>query len=317
MVVAERPTQSSKGVVNAGKHMGCGVFHAVTMNADNIRTLMMHTGGIGDFLLACPAIAWLARSGPVTLLGNRDRLQLAVAGGIAAAAHDADAVDFASVFGEASPRLRAFLGNFDRAVVWMRDDDIIARAFAACGLRDTQCHPGLPPEDWSRHASEYYLDRLGAPQDVPCRLQIPARACGVDCILHPGSGSPRKNWPLDRFAAVAEALMRDGMRVAWCVGPAEESLAAPAIGERLPPLSLMALAESIAGAALFIGNDSGITHLAAALGRPTVAVFGPTNPRVWAPRGPHVRVAHDPRWPDTEAVIAAARHMVKTDRAQE
>jgi len=287
------------------------------MYVDNIRTLMVHTGGIGDFLLACPALAWLARDGPVTLLGNRERLQLAVAGGIAAVARDADAVDFASVFTEPSPRLRAFLGGFDRAVVWMRDDGVIARAFAACGLRDTQCHPGLPPGDWSRHASEYYLDRLGAPPDVPWQLQVPARACGADCILHPGSGSPRKNWPLDRFAAVAQALTRDGMRVAWCVGPAEESLVLPAIGERLPPLSLMALAETIAGAALFIGNDSGITHLAAALGRPTVAVFGPTDPRVWAPRGPQVHVVYDPQWPDVEAVLASARFMVKTDRAQQ
>lgn len=279
-----------------------------------MRILMAHTGGIGDFLLACPALAWLAREGPVTLLGNKERLQLAVAGGIAEAAHSADAVDFASVFTTPSPRLRAFLDGFDRAVVWMRDDGAIAKAFAACGLRDTQCHPGLPPNDWKRHASAYYLERLGAPPDLPWRLQIPPRACGVDCILHPGSGSPKKNWPLDRFAAAAQTLVSAGLRIAWCAGPAEESLALPGNVQRLPAMSLTTLAEMLANGPLFIGNDSGITHLAAALGCPTVAIFGPTNPKVWAPRGPLLRVLQDPQWPEVDAVLAAAQAMTAAGR---
>jgi ADP-heptose:LPS heptosyltransferase len=53
---------------------------------------------------------------------------------------------------------------------------------------------------------------------------------------------------------------------------------------------LYELACWLAGASLYVGNDSGITHLAAAAGAPVVALFGPTDPAVWAPRGPRVRV---------------------------
>lgn len=69
---------------------------------------------------------------------------------------------------------------------------------------------------------------------------------------------------------------------------------------RIPPLpgavridDLYLLACWLARARLYIGNDSGITHLAAAVGTPVLALFGPTDPAVWAPRGPHVRVV---RW---------------------
>ena len=61
----------------------------------------------------------------------------------------------------------------------------------------------------------------------------------------------------------------------------------------------------LAGARVFLGNDSGITHLATAAGCPTVAVFGATDPRVWAPRGTHVTVLQGDPWPDVPTVIEA------------
>ncbi|HNT87980.1 MAG TPA: glycosyltransferase family 9 protein, partial [Candidatus Hydrogenedentes bacterium] len=67
------------------------------------------------------------------------------------------------------------------------------------------------------------------------------------------------------------------------------------------------IAGILAGARLYIGNDSGITHLAAAVGCPTVAVFGPTDPTVWAPRGARVHVVAGDPWPDAEAVLRDAR----------
>ena len=70
-----------------------------------MKTLVIHLGGIGDFILACPAIALLARDGPVALLGNRARLELAVAAGIADTAHDLAQVDFESIFSTPSARL--------------------------------------------------------------------------------------------------------------------------------------------------------------------------------------------------------------------
>jgi len=274
---------------------------------DSARTLVVHVGGIGDFLLACPAIQLLAREGAVELLGRKERLQLAVQGGIAAAAHDMDAVGFDSVFScsAPSPLLLDFLSRFDRAVVWMRAAESVARVFGEC-IADVRLFPGLPPDDWARHASGYYASCIGAQCVAPVQLRFTPDA-PRDIIIHPGSGGRRKNWSLDRFQQVASMLEDDGRRVTWCTGPAEEDIALPPQSAHIAPATLVTLAQALAGARLYIGNDSGVSHLAAATGCPTVAIFGPTHPAVWAPQGPHVRVVAGAPWPEPAAVLAAAR----------
>ena len=78
------------------------------------------------------------------------------------------------------------------------------------------------------------------------------------------------------------------MPVRWCAGPDDPPLAGAVRIDDLYELACW-----LASARLYIGNDSGITHLAAAVGTPVLALFGPTDPAIWAPRGPHVRVL---RW---------------------
>jgi len=268
----------------------------------------------------------------VESVGRKARLELGVLAGLVDAAHDAEAVDFDSLFTTPSRRLREFLAPFSAAIIWLEDDDgRLARGLRACGIDDVRCFPGLPPADWQRHASDYYLDRLlASPMD--CRPQAgtvieqglsPARLRAGDCprldsnaapiILHPGSGSPKKNWPLDRFHALAAALTAKGHRVQWCRGPAEEDLSPPPGVEVLPEMPLKQLAKHLATARLYIGNDSGITHLAAAVDCPTIALFGPTNPTVWAPRGEHVRVLRGTPWPEVEAVREGVEILLQSD----
>jgi ADP-heptose:LPS heptosyltransferase len=112
-------------------------------------------------------------------------------------------------------------------------------------------------------------------------------------ILHPGSGSRKKVWPLDRFLDLAHRLQNDfDSRILIVLGPAEGPEVQKTF-ERMGPiaailakdLTLLQLASVMEGCRFFAGNDSGITHLAAALGLPTVAIFGPTDQRVWSPRG--------------------------------
>ena len=126
-----------------------------------------------------------------------------------------------------------------------------------------------------------------------------------DIIIHPGSGSPKKNWPMEHFAAVADAIKSSGHQVSWIRGPAEEDLDYPVDAEMVKADGLMDLAKRLAATNFYIGNDSGITHLAATVGCRTVAVFGPTNPVVWAPRGDEVCVISDNPWPIKEAVQEA------------
>jgi ADP-heptose:LPS heptosyltransferase len=100
-------------------------------------------------------------------------------------------------------------------------------------------------------------------------------------IIHPFAASARKRWPLGRFRELAARLT---IPVEWCAGPEDDFPGAIRIQD------LYQLACRLAQAEVYVGNDSGISHLAAAAGTPVVALFGPTDPAVWAPRGPRVTV---------------------------
>jgi ADP-heptose:LPS heptosyltransferase len=121
----------------------------------------------------------------------------------------------------------------------------------------------------------------------PGRPAIPRIDCprwdGGFAVIHPFSGSPRKNWPLERYQQLARSLA-ERLPVRWCAGPTE------LLAEAVHIDDLYELACWLAGARLYIGNDSGITHLAAAVGTPVVALFGPSDPAIWAPRGPRVHI---------------------------
>jgi ADP-heptose:LPS heptosyltransferase len=121
-------------------------------------------------------------------------------------------------------------------------------------------------------------------------------------LLHPGSGSKKKVWPVERFVELFHYLQKHTeSRVFVILGPAEGTETQKAfegiqwdLGSRAPVLlkglSLLGLASVMEGCRLYIGNDSGITHMAAALDIPTLAIFGPTDPVLWAPRGKKVGV---------------------------
>jgi heptosyltransferase-2 len=125
------------------------------------------------------------------------------------------------------------------------------------------------------------------------RLALPDGAV----VLHPGSGSPGKNWPPEAFAALARALL-PGREVIVVEGPADREAAAPALsvpGTRaVRGFPLRLLGALLGRSRLVVGNDSGVTHLAAAFGARVLALFGPTDPAVWAPTGDLVRVLRAP-----------------------
>ena len=116
--------------------------------------------------------------------------------------------------------------------------------------------------------------------------------------MHPGSGSEKKNWSAERFAAVCRWLVDElAAQLLVVQGEADEravsalrALIAPRPFSAASGLKLMELAAVLQQCALFVGNDSGITHLAAAVGTPTVAMFGPASKSIWEPRGERVRV---------------------------
>jgi len=186
-------------------------------------------------------------------------------------------------------------------------------------------HDPAPPLDgphaslWLARALEPLALRAGAEPPPPLlfgeeeRRDAQARTRDLDdgfLAVHPGSGSPAKNWPAERFA---EAARRLSLGRPWLVvlGPAEAETAAwpGAIVAREWPLRALGAALSRAG--LVLGNDSGVAHLAAASGAPTLTLFGPTDPALWAPVARSVATLRAPSGAlsalTVDAVVAAAR----------
>ena len=111
--------------------------------------------------------------------------------------------------------------------------------------------------------------------------------------VHPGSGSRAKNWPLERFLEAARRLSA-GRPWLLVLGPAEDDVLAPPDARLARSLPLRTLGAVLARADLFLGNDSGVSHLAAACGTRTLALFGPTDPELWAPVGRSVLTLRPP-----------------------
>jgi len=145
--------------------------------------------------------------------------------------------------------------------------------------------------------------RLSLPEGRDLEGLPDMAGAGAWLAVAPGSGQARKNWPLAHYYEVSRALAWEyKLRVLWLAGPAEAAslpyltaLAAAQGHLLLAEAPLQKVAAALARCRLFLGNDSGLTHLAAAAGGPRVlALFGPTDPAVWAPAGEQVRVLSGP-----------------------
>jgi ADP-heptose:LPS heptosyltransferase len=249
-----------------------------------MRRLVIRPGAIGDLIVSLPAIeclgtdyleVWTApRTLPLVRFAARVR------------AIPSTGLDLLGVT-EAPARLIEELRGFDSIVSWYgANRPQFHEAVAALGLPFT-FFPALPAEGCGVHATDFYLGQVRTL--VECASNgIPRIACPAQrekfAVIHPFSGSARKNWPLEKFRALAAKLERR-MPVHWCAGEDD-----PPLPGAVRIADLYALACWLAKARVYVGNDSGIAHLAAAVGTPVLALFSHTNATVWAPRGPHVRV---------------------------
>ena len=242
-----------------------------------MRRLLIRPGAIGDTILCFPALEALradytevwCREEVVPLVKFADHAESIVRTGL-------DGTEW-------SGRLRERLASFDEIVSWygaQREDFRAALTQVNPHVRFLNALPQVMST--TEHAIDFYLGQIGAAPGAMPRIPV-RRDQGHYAVVHPFSGSPEKNWPLERFAQVARELECE-MPVFWSAGP-EEPLNTATRFERLDDL-----ADWLAGADVYIGNDSGITHLAAAVGTPVVALFGPTDSRVWGPRGERVEI---------------------------
>jgi heptosyltransferase-3 len=286
---------------------------------DNI--LIWHQGALGDLLLAAPALAALRRHYPgawFTALGNPESWGLLAFSLPLAEVWDSGAACWGSLFGNGPlpPPLPARLARFPLALVFSPRPQSI--------LLDRLRQAGIPRVHWLPSFSETEVEAVAALQarrlaalgihyePVPFRLEVGLAqdeelpelpGPGPWLAVAPGSGHPLKNWPLAHYYEVSRALSWEyGLGVVWLAGPAEEAMLpyleglAVAQGQiLLVNRPLARVAQVLPRCRLYLGNDSGLTHLAAAVAGPEVlALFGPSDPRVWAPLGPQVQTLTAP-----------------------
>ncbi len=219
--------------------------------------------------------------------------------------------------GPLPPVLRDRLSAVSVAVVFSprHDKDFMERLRQA-GIRETAWVPSFlgDGQEPIRILQARHLTGLGLPYEPePFYLNLNANAgdelpAGFPLdrpllTVAPGSGHPKKNWPLSHYFEITRALAWEhGLHAVWLAGLAETSwlpylqgLAESQGQSLLAGFPLRKVAQVLARSHLYIGGDSGITHLAAAAGaRRVLAIFGPSDPKVWAPFGSHVTVLSGP-----------------------
>ena len=270
--------------------------------------------------MTLPAVGALRERWPdahIEILGYSHILELARGRYYADATRSIEAKPMAGFFvpnGILEPRLMDYFGSFNVVISYLFDpDSIFANNVRRCGVKQVI---EASPRPNASHAAEHYcraLESLAIYVEAPrpqLHLGEPDRAAASSFLkmagrepivaVHPGSGSEKKNWPAEKFAAVARWLVDELAAQLFVVQGEADERAVGKLTKLLENrkftlargLKLVELAAVLERCTLFLGNDSGVTHLAAAAGAPVVAVFGQASPAIWEPRGDRVQVVH-------------------------
>ncbi len=258
--------------------------------------LICHLGALGDFILTWPALIGLRKIFPglrFTGVGRAETMRLALRYGLIDGFMDGESRESIGFFsGESLP---AGAENPEGAVLWIRGGHFMRER-----IQETASGPVVlidPVPDTRIHVSRYYCEsiRKQFPIDMPEALSdfFPDyRPAGRSVFIHPGSGSEKKNYSPEMFKKTVEFLRHTGWAKIWMVmGPAEIERGLPQwfSDEKLVfPKDTGSLADYLENASLYIGNDSGVSHLAGYLGIPSIVLYKTTDPSVWGVVGKKV-----------------------------
>jgi heptosyltransferase-3 len=277
----------------------------LTANVTSFRgkILVVRGGAIGDFILTLPALAALRGQFPqswLEVLGYPHIVPLAIEGGLVNAVRSIEARALAGFFarhGELDPDLIDYFSEFDLIVSYLYDpDEIFQENVAKCITGQFIAGPHRPDEDTGVHAAKVFLqplERLAIFEADPVprlALAAPVRP-SAQLALHPGSGSESKNWPEAKWHEFIGRLLEETPFTFLMVGGEAEGDRLQRLARELPgsritlaqSLPLPELARRLEGCVAFVGHDSGISHLAAALGLPGVLLWGETAEEIWRP----------------------------------
>ncbi len=295
------------------------------------RACVIFPGALGDFVCFLPALQVLRRDCEIDLFARSEFADI-VPSGVRVRALECAVIS--NLFIDAAPQTpgrQTYFGAYRALYSWLGSQQpvFVQRLQTDCAGR-AKIFPFHPPAQ-IYHQSDYYLRCLAVPE---CTARAPTIELHAEAIawsdkfrrehsldscavlaLAPGSGAREKNWPEEFFLAVAKWWRAStGGAVILLVGPVEserggiDGLRQHCLVAR--DLSLAQLAALLSHSDVYLGNDSGVTHLAAAVGVPTFALFGPSDPRQWAPRGKSVVVLgrQIACSPCTDAAMKACSH---------
>jgi len=279
------------------------------------RVLIIFPGALGDLICLLPAIRAIAvhhAGASIELMARHELAQFVVERSGLALAHSIDRSEVCQLFVagvEVPAQAEKFFGGFARIYSFFAADDQRFRDTLSAIAKAVTFHPFRPPGD--DHVAMGYLRSIattGAPMDAsiqPTTYDRLAAAAHLErlglqanefILVFPGSGSRQKNWPVEKFIELAERQSAH-MSSLVVLGPAEVELESSFRDRQIGALGGLGLGE-VAGLAelarAFVGNDSGVAHLAAAVGAPGVVLFGPTNPDRWRPLGAVRAVRREP-----------------------
>jgi heptosyltransferase-3 len=277
------------------------------------RILVIRGGAIGDFILTLPALKRLREAHPaahIEVLGYKHIAALAEKRFYVEAVRSIEAGPLSGFFARSAPlapELRDYFAGFDLIISYLYDPDLIfetnlrrcTRARIVRGPARVEQHShaaaqlARPMEELDLRVSELAAHVYPSTQDRQFAREFLRDLPWPIVALHPGSGSERKNWPLHNWIALGQSIARPIVLVAGEADEAQGTLLhdhwsgrSVRLAKNLPLPQLAAVLERC----LFVGHDSGISHLAAAAGAPCVLLFGPTDPAIWSPLNEKVRV---------------------------
>ncbi len=287
--------------------------------------LLFHQAALGDFALILPTLRRL--TGPTAVIAPWSHGRLAAALAPNSATMDIDLFEFTRLYAQGGPSIvsPAVQELFERArqiISFVADNDSTwaTNVKRLAPVAKTICIPPRPPARWTRHVTDWHAEQLWQhgvelnknPANPPPTTKANTN---TDWLLHPGSGGVAKCWPLPNFIKLAQALTDQGQTVRFLIGDAEVDRGiADHLREQVDPATIThardteTLLQTLHSATNYLGNDAGPTHVAAQCALRTVALFGPSDPRVWAPLGPNTTVVAPPQpapmsWLSVEHVL--------------
>jgi heptosyltransferase-3 len=280
------------------------------------RILVLRGGALGDFILTLPAIKLLRDAFPqahLEILGYQHVIALAEKRFYADAIRSIEYGALAGFFAKdaaLSPELAAHFGSFDLVLSYLFDPDAIFETnLKRCGTKRFIAGPAkLTGNEHAAQQLAQPLERLGLRlENRAAKIYLSEgdrelargflRDAGQPFIaLHPGSGSETKNWPIQNWIEFGKFFLAQDRNILVVSGEADEERVRVLestwdpervqFAKHLPLPQVAALLEN----STFVGHDSGISHLAAAVGARCILLFGPTDPVIWAPANASVTV---------------------------